>query len=320
MMMKLFYYNFIFLIALSNFACSSKLVNVKLQVIDEDNLAVENARVDMGFLLSHGGNRFSGLTDAAGYIEAAEYGTYGQKIIINKDGYYQSKIRTGYGDQNLSMLLRKKKNPIAMYARQYQGEIPGNGQPAGFDFIAGDWVAPFGKGSNSHVFFTYTGSAEDFFNFKAKLLMSFPNDKDGYQPVDYPEGSVSEFHLPYMAPLTHYIPVLECDIQGSKSAGSNYYTYDMDFNSSEDSGYFLRVNTQLDNSGNIVQANYVKIKKDIVFRPYRLPGKNKNSVIINGSINFTYYYNPVANDRNVEFDPQRNLLINLKPEERVRTP
>jgi hypothetical protein len=35
---------------------------------------------------------------------------------------------------------------------------------------------------------------------------------------------------------------------------------------------------------------------------------------------FTYYLNPTPNDRNLEFDPKRNLFTNLKDEERVTAP
>jgi hypothetical protein len=37
-------------------------------------------------------------------------------------------------------------------------------------------------------------------------------------------------------------------------------------------------------------------------------------------MNFTYYLNPTPNDRNVEFDPKRNLFTNLKDDERVTMP
>jgi hypothetical protein len=35
---------------------------------------------------------------------------------------------------------------------------------------------------------------------------------------------------------------------------------------------------------------------------------------------FTYYYNQTQNDRNMEFDPKRNLLTSLKDSETVRNP
>lgn len=38
------------------------------------------------------------------------------------------------------------------------------------------------------------------------------------------------------------------------------------------------------------------------------------------NLRFTYYLNPTPNDRNVEFDPKRNLFTNLKSDERVTAP
>lgn len=38
------------------------------------------------------------------------------------------------------------------------------------------------------------------------------------------------------------------------------------------------------------------------------------------AIGMTYYFNPAVNDRNLEFDPKRNLFNNLKLEEQVRNP
>lgn len=35
---------------------------------------------------------------------------------------------------------------------------------------------------------------------------------------------------------------------------------------------------------------------------------------------FTYYLNPTPNDRNIEFDPKRNLFTNLSSSEEVRDP
>jgi len=37
-------------------------------------------------------------------------------------------------------------------------------------------------------------------------------------------------------------------------------------------------------------------------------------------LSFTDDFNPKANDRNLEFDPQKNLFTDLKNEEKVREP
>jgi hypothetical protein len=60
------------------------------------------------------------------------------------------------------------------------------------------------------------------------------------------------------------------------------------------------VRTVLDEMGNIKSAHYGKIYGDFM--------------------QFKYYLNPTPNDRNIEFDPKRNLLKNLKAMEQVREP
>jgi hypothetical protein len=56
----------------------------------------------------------------------------------------------------------------------------------------------------------------------------------------------------------------------------------------------------VDATGKIISANYGKIYGDFM--------------------NFSYYLNPTPNDRNVEFDPKRNLFTKLKTEEQVMAP
>jgi phage-related protein len=64
--------------------------------------------------------------------------------------------------------------------------------------------------------------------------------------------------------------------------------------------YLFRVRTALDQQGNVVSARYGKIYGDFM--------------------QFTYYYNPTPNDRNIEFNPKQNLLGGLQAFERVTAP
>ncbi len=67
-----------------------------------------------------------------------------------------------------------------------------------------------------------------------------------------------------------------------------------------DRNYYFRVRTVVDDRGNIVSAHYGKIYGDFM--------------------QFSYYFNPTPNSRNVEFDPKQNLMTNLKPDEGVSAP
>ena len=74
----------------------------------------------------------------------------------------------------------------------------------------------------------------------------------------------------------------------------------MESNWDEYRNYYFRVRTKLDENGNVVSARYGKIYGDFM--------------------QFSYYFNPTPNDRNVEFDPKQNLMTNLKPDEGVNEP
>lgn len=56
----------------------------------------------------------------------------------------------------------------------------------------------------------------------------------------------------------------------------------------EGRNYYFRVRTKLDEKGDIESAHYGKIYGDFM--------------------SFVYFLNPTPNDRNVEFDPKKNLL------------
>ena len=70
---------------------------------------------------------------------------------------------------------------------------------------------------------------------------------------------------------------------------------------------FFACGRRKNESGKIVSALYGKIHGEIGYSWTR-------------GIRFIYYLNPTPNDRNLEFDPSRNLFTDLKPMEQVREP
>ena len=60
------------------------------------------------------------------------------------------------------------------------------------------------------------------------------------------------------------------------------------------------------------EALYGKIDREIHMRGVARRGP--------ADIVFTYYLNPTPNDRNLEFDPKRNLMPGLKSTEQVTAP
>ena len=208
----------------------------------------------------------------------------------------------------IDIVFKPVIKPVPMYARK-MGEtvpltIPAVAKPVGFDLIVGDWVAPYGKGNISDLVFTFTESiplVDIRKPFDVTLSISFSNKGDGIQSVFVPINVGSLLRLPRYAPENGYVPALV------RQTGRP--TEDKPINSSnrEDQNYFVRVRTIMDERGNIKSALYGKIDGDIEFWG-------------NHRIRFNYYLNPNANDRNMEFDPKKNLFSNLPYLDQITRP
>jgi hypothetical protein len=135
------------------------------------------------------------------------------------------------------------------------------------------------------------------------LTVKGSNEGDGFilvprTPVGH--GPISGLHLPREAPLEGYQHVV------SKRA-YNTVENPMSTEVREDANYFFRVRTVKDKDGNIVSALYGKIHGDFEFVPHQ-----------EKKVSFIYYLNPEPNNRNLEFDTDKNLFKNLSESEKVR--
>ncbi|MEE1673052.1 hypothetical protein SNR37_002465 [Agarivorans aestuarii] len=297
----------LFIIGLS--ACIGSLTQIKLKVIDQDGQPVKNAEVGMSFMLSQGSNEYDGTTDDKGEATALRFSQFGVIIVVNKEGYYQSKVRTSRGHQKLTMELRKKKKTTAMYAKKLLLPIPKKREVIGFDFEQSDWVSPYGKGNIAHIFFHLSGEYIDYDNNNNELKISFTNAEDGLVKLKKTSTS-SEFTFPYQAPLIGYLNthILEKRLSSNTKTTTTYDSTAL--------GYIFRVNTKLNNEGEVIHANYGKIAGEF----FSSTKQNKSQGRENGFVEFTYYYNPTPNDRSLEFDWRQNLFIDLKLNETIREP
>ena len=300
-------------------ACGAPLVNMKVHVHEEDGKSIEGAYVEGSFYQDQVVSRLitdshRGITDSDGVIKLSGHEDIYVDLKIKKNGYYSSQkrviVRDGQG-RDASVLLRSERKPIALYARHFKGFIPKNKIKIGFDFIKGDWVSPYGKGLNEDVYFYYDGYAESFFNYGGELNISFSNETDGLVELEYKNGEFSNLKLPYMAPEHGYVKTKTL-VHKRKGRGASAVK-ENNFNKKKSFGYFLRTRSEEGSNGDVAQANYVKIGGEIIFDP-RSEG--------NGAayLEMTYYYNPTINDRNLEFNPRKNLFKNLKDEEKVSAP
>lgn len=281
--------------------CAGSSVTVELKVVGEDHQPVADADVVMSFLLGQGRNMFKGHTDENGYVKATKRASFGVSISVTKDGYYRSSHRTGYGDQDLTLVLRDKKNPVAMYAKRINQKFEKSGFKYGYDFIVGDFVAPVGRGVHTDIEMVFTRRFTDQDNYINELILSFPNQYDGViNAKTQKDRNVSVFISDYLAPLGLY----EARMVFSGSRINNIPISPNNINKP----LYLRIRTEA-SGDDIVKAQYCKIWSGFGLH---------NPFSKNPGVTFSYHCNPTPNDRNVEFDSFSNLFHDLTFEEKPR--
>lgn len=297
-----------------------KADEISLQVVEESGGAIPNADVLISYTRARKGTSkvHEGHTNEDGRFRADGKIVMGAFVKVKKIGYYEFVRRTGFraGSHNVTVALRKIKKPIPLVVREARLEFPVDGEWLGFDFEAGDWVAPHGKGKSRDVLLKfskeYVGNKYSGRDLEEALQMSKRIAKERnktWDEADFKirtakwdsklsigfasdlEGIVEEkgrYLVHSKMKMSHKAP--EGGYQGEKEYEQTSYEaskFEMGV------GYFIRTRvTEVDDK--IIKANYAKIGKDI-------------KVNARGGIAFTYYFNPVVNDRNLEYLPKSNL-------------
>lgn len=285
-----------------------------VKVVDKDGNPVAGAKVGVGYFSGPMStpSSINGLTDTNGIFIATHFTqpgvlAYLLSFRVEKSGYYptwaQCDLGPGYNpakwDQALTLTLKKIVNPIPMYARRVQSGPPVFNKPVGYDLEVGDWVAPYGKGVNTDIIFTGHLKRKAKNDFDYKLVVSFPNKRDGIQPftptaADKASAKAGGLLSPYEAPVHGYQP----QVIRTMSHHPGQVPNDNMNNPNRD--YFFRVRTVLDPNGHIKSALYGKIYGDFM--------------------QFSYYLDPTPNDRNVEFIPGHSLLGGVPSFDQVSQP
>ena len=267
-------------------------------VLDNEGIPVSGANIETGFDdPAPGQSIYNQKTDTNGFCVVTGNTRGGMWFKITKPDFYQTEGNFYFRikappyvvdgkwnpwNSTNTVILKRIKNPVPMYVKEVNLGIPEYQKPLGFDLEKGDWVAPHGKGVRSDIIFhAESDNPGDAFNYKYSLTVTFPNEKDGIQTFTSPEGYSSQLKSAEQAPAAGYDP---------KWVQTRHRTTDkiIEWNCDTNRKYYFRVRTVLDKDGNIVSALYGKIYGDF--------------------LNFTYYLNPTPNDRNIEFDPEKNLF------------
>lgn len=284
-----------------------------LKVTDEIGRPLGGVNTKVYYLST---NAVVGLTDTNGVFIASHHdGSENLTFEAAKEGYYPFRLQYHLGrrysldkwNKVQSVILKKIGKPIPMYARNARIEIPSGENSLGFDLIAYDWVAPYGKGKQADLIFCPKRRWVSRNDFDASITITFANKGDGLAPVSAPPNQGSKLRLAAIAPLDSYISSISKTLSNTPANG----WIDNERNGNNGQNYYFRIRTVLDGEGNVKSALYGKIYDDFALDPI-----NSKTV----KIFFTYYLNPEANSRNVEFDTEHNLFKNLSPRELVEQP
>lgn len=293
---------------------------ITVKVIDVDGNPVTNANVNIGF--NQGGNAWigeyksemiRGLSDSNGLFSAQTRSLGDIGVFVEKENFYRSSGRQDYSGTyqgkkrwkpwNLTceIILKEVRNPIPMYVKSIRTEISKVGVPMGYDLEKGDWVAPHGKGMHTDMIFQVDGHFKDFRDHDLTLSLSFPNEGDGIRSFEVPVRQGSKLRSSHVTPHSWYNSKRAWNSRRKRDPKNPTKTDVINNNTYEEKGnYYFRVRTVLDEKGNVEKACYGKIYGDI-----RFGGAEEGGVWLK---DYVLYFNPKINDRNIEFDPDKNLF------------
>lgn len=272
-----------------------------------------------------GKTQFVGIGKLGASLRVSKAGYYGFGVQNTKDFRFSSGELEGGVDKTVE--LRPIVEPTALYAKltqprrhapEAETSIPVLSEWCGYDFESGDWVAPHGVGETTDILIMFEREFIDFektrtpievrreaiegkykrlgeefseeaFRLEAGLWylsfkVAFPGEKEGLILVENQFNEHSVLRMPHEAYEEGYLANYGYQIKS-----------DQYLQRRKDIGFFLRTRVVLDEQGEIESANYAKIYEDF-------------KVTVDGKIEFNYYFNPVSNDRNLEFDPRQNLF------------
>jgi hypothetical protein len=294
---------------------------VSFHVLNPEHQPVAGANVEVGFYYDpQKQGIITAQTDTNGMCSIEGMTQMDMWFQVKKKGSYDTKGHYVFGmvdppvinnrwqpwNPTNTVVLKPIKNPVPMLVKKVNATIPVLETPVGFDLEQGDWVTPYGKGSQEDMIIFAKGNFASNFERNSFLEITFGNQKDGIQTFDMPVDSEfkdqSAFVSPYIAPELNYATnwIYERKITQNREERINP-------SPRGDMNFIFRVRTVLNEKGEIISAQYGKIYGDIV-----CDFANEKNL----GIYFTYYLNPEPNSRNLEFDTKQNLF----PDEKINQP
>ncbi|MGN0847023.1 MAG: hypothetical protein ACI4RA_06530 [Kiritimatiellia bacterium] len=234
--------------------------------------------------------KFDAVTDCFRYWLAADgyYSPPFHKMSYRLKRDHLFWVELAEHEKEETVVLRRIKNPIPMFACGVctTVKLPAANGDYGFDMMAGELVAPFGKGrvADFHIRKDYDEKTRS-----TKSALFFSGRGNGAYRIK--AFTDSEFRSSYEAD-TNAVFLTQFRYEASSNAERTRYSEVCDVNA--DDCLVLRTRCRFDEKGNLVSCHYsklygrVEIRDRFVFRAYA--------------------FNPTPNDPNLEFDVTRDLL------------
>ncbi len=275
------------------------VARVELTIRDDKNALVEGVKGGLG---CWNGTKDEGVSDKNGQLVLSATAFVDGNYALKKDGYYPTygifkfeapDVPFGFFERRhwkpivKEMVLKKKRNPIPMYAHSlYNKPIPAFGNPLGFDLQVADWVVPYGEGVCADVTITVEAKEVSFgrkiYQKVVEVKFDFPNKYDGVQICDADRWS--DFISTYSVDLTKNFQRQLVLLPGE----TDYDWFD------HNKYLVFRVRSEVSPSGDLIQCHYGKIYPTFWF--------SRDQFWIKSIL-----FNPTPNDTNLEFDPEQNL-------------
>ena len=218
---------------------------VRVTVTEEDGAPIKDADVAVKYLGYQKTTRKEGQSNAQGVFSATGSTPLRMTVGITKDGYYKthSGRLSRTQDHDVSFMLRKKINPIPLYAKDEVLFFPANREWLGYDFESGDWTPPHGQGKTIDLWFKCDTEKTGSRDGKGSLEIKFRED-EGLLLVEDDYRPLSIMKMPHLAPQSGY-----------KDSFTRFEESFRNKNRKRDVGYFFRTRVRKE-GGRIVSAQY----------------------------------------------------------------
>ena len=216
----------------------------------------------------------------------------------------------------MTIAVQRIGKPIPLYSKTVRGSIFGKdffgagNDVVSYDLVLGDWLPPQGTGSVADVVFTryakedtgvHTNVVDKGWSFAVEtyrypLKVEFPGDGNGVVETSPLPGSGLRIRE---APAEGYKRFV-MSYRGKRGDGGNFSTW----KGPDEGCYCFRIRSEFDAQGNLTGGLYGKVYRGFSFEPATTKDRVFTPI---ASLGFTYYLNKTPLDRNLEYDPKRNL-------------